>query len=50
MSKDQIQAVEEIKDALKDVPESLRNEVAKAVTHDINVMARALDIANTRPE
>lgn len=43
----------EIKGALNDVPESHCKEVVKSITHDIGVMAKAIQIvtsANTHEE
>mgnify|MGYP006923265828 CR=1 FL=1 len=45
MSKDQKKALDEIKTALREVPEGFHAQVGKAVAHDIGVMARAIDIA-----
>ena len=51
MSKDQKKAVlNEIRAALSEVPESHHAEVGKAIVHDIGVMAKAIAIANKRPE
>lgn len=45
MSKDQKKALDEIKTALREVPDGFHAQVGKAVAHDIGVMARAIDIA-----
>lgn len=37
----------EIKEALNNVPEAHHKEVAKEITHDIGVMAKAIKIAAT---
>ena len=51
MSKDQKKAVlNEIRAALSEVPEAHHAEVGKAIVHDIGVMAKAINIANKRPE
>ncbi len=51
MSKDQKKAVlEEIRSALSEVPAAHHAEVGKAIVHDIGVMAKAITIANKRPE
>jgi hypothetical protein len=40
----------EIKEALNEVPEEHRQETAKAITHDIGVMAKAIKIATAATE
>lgn len=39
----------EIKEALSEVPDKFHSEVGKAITHDISVMAKAISIAAAQP-
>jgi hypothetical protein len=51
MSKEQKTAIlNEIRAALSEVPAEHHAEVGKAIVHDIGVMAKAINIANKRPE
>ena len=51
MSEEKKQEVlNEIKDALKDIPEKYHKEVAESLTHDIGVTARAIRIAESKAQ
>ena len=41
--------LDEIKEALSEVPEKYHADVGKSITHDISVMAKAISIAASRP-